>query len=310
MSFLVIGTGAIGMRHANNLKELGESVVAVSMQQQGLSGVEKAFQQGVEAAIICTATQLRLPLIKLAAKYNTPVYIEKPVSFTLSELLEVHQTLGALAGKSFVGFMMRYHPAVQYLARLKDKDTYRFSFEIGHDVHQWRANWSFADSYASDENGGGVLLDLCHELDMAYVVLGALDIHTVQSVAHPDFPQVDFNTQISLSNDHSSGIVAMDYISPISKRITHLMGQGANIIFDFAKDCYRIERPTGVETLELSIDRQVMFQDTMADFINLVRGNPLNNEFAPIFANELDICKLICEAYEKRAFTSVLKVSS
>lgn len=310
MTFLVIGTGAIGKRHAQNLGVLGEEVISVSLQSEGMAGVIRAFENGPEAAIICTATQLRLPIVELAAKYNVPVYIEKPVAYRLSELNALTDVLGDLAHKSFVGFMMRYHPAVQYLIARDCSDIYRFNFEIGHDVNQWRANWSFSQSYASNSDGGGVLLDLCHEVDMAHSIMGSLSLNSVNCVQHPEYTNVDFSTQLSAHTSSATGSIAMDYISPISTRRINLMGTHENIMFDFSNDIYQIHRPDGVETLDLTIDRQKMFQNTMTDFIKLVRGQAPNNPNAPIMAKEHQVCRLICNAYEQRTFNSELKVQS
>ncbi len=42
MSFLIIGTGAIGQRHAANLSALGESSTALSFRENGAQGVADA----------------------------------------------------------------------------------------------------------------------------------------------------------------------------------------------------------------------------------------------------------------------------
>ncbi|GLQ34687.1 hypothetical protein GCM10007939_09700 [Amylibacter marinus] len=306
MSIAVIGSGAIGQRHAHNLDVLGEQVQLISMRAAGLSGVEAVFGEGVEAAIICTETQMRIPVIELAARHDIPVYIEKPVAFRSSDLMEIEALLGDLGRRSFVGYMMRYHPAVQYLAAQDHALVYRFCFEIGHDVTQWRQNWRFEDSYAAKPEGGGVLLDLCHEIDMAQVVLGPLTVQGVSAVGHGAYPGVDFSSQLSLTSDTAQGVVAMDYINPISTRRMVLFGQDQNITFDFANDRYTIQRDNGAQQLDLSIDRQQMFQNAMADFITLVRSGQAQNPIAPVFAKEMASCAVICTAYEQRKFTSTL----
>jgi predicted dehydrogenase len=201
--------------------------------------------------------------------------------------------------------MMRYHPAVQYLANVKD--CYRFDFNIGHDVTQWRENWTFAGSYAADPNGGGVLLDLCHELDMAHTIVGALDIHSVSAVNHTDYPTIDFSTAIGASTQSAHGQIAMDYLSQISTRQTTLWGRSHNHYFDFAKDSYTRANADSSETLDLSIDRQKMFQNAMSDFLTVVAGGKPNNPLAPILSNEMASCHAICKAYENRTFVATLK---
>ncbi len=308
MTFLVIGTGAIGQRHVRNLTALGESAASHSMRTGGIAGLEtRLHSEAFEAAVLGTATQIRASVIELLATHKLPVYIEKPVAYRNADLRAILTTLGPLADRSFAGFMMRYHPAVQYLASRKYQDIYRFAFDIGHDVNQWRADWSFADSYASNPDGGGVLLDLCHELDMAHTILGDIEPNCVSCLSHPNFKGVDFSTVVGLQSESAHGTVCMDYLSPVSTRKMTLWGRQQKISFDFANDTFLIETDGGSEKLELSIDRQVMFQSAMADFIRLIRGQSLQNPIAPVLSKEIASLKLICDAYERRVFTGELR---
>ena len=151
-----------------------------------------------------------------------------------------------------VGFMMRYHPALRALAE-EPVAAYRFHMEIGHDVRQWRANWRFGDSYAAREEGGGVLLDLCHELDMAHVLFPGAGVTAVESIGHADFPGVDFATQVTLAQeDGPVGTVAMDYLSPKSLRRAQLRGREEVLDLDWLAPrwvrgciwCVPVHRPT------------------------------------------------------------------
>ena len=82
---------------------------------------------------------------------------------------------------------MRYHPIVKLLLDKQLKDLIFASFEIGHDVNKWRENWKFEDRYASNPDGGGVLLDLCHEIDLAHLLCGTAELKYVKSIDHENF---------------------------------------------------------------------------------------------------------------------------
>ena len=304
MTFLVIGSGAIGQRHASNLAALGEKTELISWRTEGLAGVErKLAKNSYEGAFICTATQIRTPVIQLLADANIPFYVEKPLAYAQSDLTAITDILGDLANRCFVGLMMRYHPALRFLHDQDLSKTYRFHFEIGHDVHQWRQNWRFADSYAANPDGGGVLLDLCHELDMAHCLFPTATLGTVNSLSHIDHPKVDFATTATLLGDHTQGTVSMDYISPVSHRNIAL--RGADTCYDFDMVANRFSQRDGdTEVLhDLTIDRQVMFQNTMADFLRGVRGQRPQNPLAPILSETLASSALICQAYQMRNFT-------
>lgn len=303
MTFLVIGSGAIGQRHADNLDALGEKAELISWRNAGLAGVEhKLSQDSYEGAFICTATQVRLPVISALAQAGVPFYVEKPLAYQQSELTAIKDALGDLANRCFVGLMMRYHPAVRFLHEQDLSRTYRFHFEIGHDVHQWRPNWQFADSYAANPQGGGVLLDLCHELDMAHCLFPDATLSAVNSLDHVDHAKVDFATTATLLGNHVQGSVSMDYISPVSHRNIAL--RGTDFCYDFDMIAGRFSQRDGKAEIlrDLTIERQVMFQNAMADFLRLTRGEVLENPLAPVLSKSLASSALICQAYEKRNF--------
>ena len=137
---------------------------------------------GQAGVVIATATKVRLPLITECAKAGAALYIEKPVAYRTDDIQKIFDLPPATLERSVAGFMMRYHPMVQKLMVTPVKNIFRASFEIGHDVTQWRQNWTFADSYAADPEGGGVLLDLCHEIDLACLLCGHAPLSGVRSI--------------------------------------------------------------------------------------------------------------------------------
>ena len=165
MRILVIGAGSIGRRHAENLAAIGADADLIGWRGYSAHILADRLAQGdVQGVVIATATRIRLELIAVCAAAGVPFYVEKPLAFTSAELALIAAAAAPVAQRSVIGFMMRYHPAFRYLAAADLSDTFRFGFEIGHDVTQWRQNWTFSQSYASQPTGGGVLLDLCHEL--------------------------------------------------------------------------------------------------------------------------------------------------
>jgi predicted dehydrogenase len=302
MTILVIGTGAIGKRHFNNLIALGEDAIALSYREMGLEGVQKTLMsQKFEAAFICTASQERLDIVTALAAHDIPFYLEKPVAYTAETLAAIYDAVGDLGARCFAGFMMRYHPAVQYLATQDLSDIYRYHFEIGQDVNQWRENWSFADSYAAKADGGGVLLDLCHEIDVCKTLFPDAELTAVNSTPNSQFPGVDFASFL-LMQGSAIGTVAMDYLSPVSVRRHMLRGRKTNYEFDLGADNYQKDNGSGAETLGLVIDRQEMFREATRDFLRLVRGQEMQNPLAPTLAATLASSTLICQAYHSRQF--------
>lgn len=305
MHIPVIGAGSIGRRHHENLITLG--VRSDLLPWRGFDAA--AFRaRKADAVVIATATPIRLELVQLCRDLDLPFYIEKPLAHESATVDRILAVAGPLAQRSMVGFMMRYHPAFRALVQRDLSSVYDASFGIGHDVRQWRKNWSFAGSYAAQPQGGGVLLDLCHELDMACTLLPGLGVTGVTSLGHAAFPGVDFATRIALAGAGALGAVAMDYLSPVSFRRITLRGTGIVADFDLIAGRYTVQDGQGAQELSLPFERNEMFLAAMRDFLHLVAGRPVSDvEHLPRLDLAADTCRTIAGAWGARRFTGQIE---
>lgn len=306
---LVIGAGSIGRRHVGNLQALGEDVELVAWRDFDRAAVEK--RNDVKGVVIATATQVRLELVQMCAAMNTPFYVEKPLHWTHDGVGEIYAAAGDLAACSMLGFMARYHPVVQALAAQDISDVYGFTFEIGHDVRQWRKDWSFPDSYAAKADGGGVLLDLCHELDLAHALFPTLTVHSVACVGHRDFEGVDFASRIALTDSAGrAGTVAMDYLSPVSLRRSDLAGTRAARSLDMLGATITQDAGQGPQTQTFDFDRNDMFRAITRDWLALIKDeNAPLTPLAPRLSDMRASSDLIADAWGKRHFTGTAEMT-
>ncbi|MCA0271020.1 MAG: Gfo/Idh/MocA family oxidoreductase [Proteobacteria bacterium] len=299
MRIAVIGAGSIGKRHHGNLEALGAEAVLIPWRDYR----GPAQLQGCDGVVVATATQVRLPVIADAAGLGLPFYVEKPLAYDPAELSAIEAVAAPVAARSMLGYMMRYHPAFRFLAAMDLADIYRARFEIGHDVRQWRQNWRFADSYAAKAEGGGVLLDLCHELDMAATLFPGLALDGVKSLGHAAYPSVDFSDEILLSGDGPLTTVTMDYLSPVFLRRLTLRGTRHTVEFDIHTGNYMIADVGNWRQVAMPFERNDMFLAAMRDFLALIAGKPTSDvEHLPRFDLALPSARMIVEAYQARDF--------
>lgn len=305
MVILVIGAGSIGRRHADNLTALGEVAELIPWRSYDRAALEK--RDDVKGMVIATATQVRLELVALCAAKGWPFYVEKPLHWTSAGVAEIYHSAGDLANRSMLGFMARYHPVVQALAADDLADVYGFSFEIGHDVRQWRQNWSFPESYAAKSEGGGVLLDLCHELDLAKALFPDLAVQSVASVGHADFDGVDFASRIALTDGAGRiGTVAMDYLSPLSLRRSEMSGTLGLRKLDLLAAKITRDDGNGPQTESFAFDRNDMFRAITRDWLALIEDeNATLTPLAPRLSDMRSSSDLIADAWGKRAFSGM-----
>ena len=302
--YFVVGAGSIGQRHHANLQSLGAKSRLLPWRGLQLGALAAELRAaGSAALVIATATPVRLELVSLCAGLGVPFYVEKPLAYRLETLDRIFDIAEPVAGRSVVGLMMRYHPAI--MAQVEaGRRAYAFELEIGHDVRQWRQNWRFSESYAAEPEGGGVLLDLCHEIDIAHCLFPDLGIVSVDCVGHQDFPGVDFATRVTMASDGGpTGSVAMDYLSPKSIRRLRLRGRDEIVDLDLltsrevssrgAEDCVRT----------WAFDRNDMFLALMRDFMSLVEGRATSgNPLLPRLDRMYPSAALVASAWEAREF--------
>lgn len=298
----VIGAGSIGKRHAGNLATLGARVELLPW--RGFDAEAFAARRDIAGVVIATETPVRLELIRLCAARNWPFYAEKPLAWRMDQARAIHAAAAPVAARSMVGFMMRWHPVVRALAAMDLSDVFRFHAEIGHDVRQWRPGWRFADSYAARAEGGGVLLDLCHEIDLALALFPGLKLHDVRSLGHADFPGVDFATSLHVTTPSgAAGRIAMDYISPVHIRRLVLSSASRRIEADLLASRLTILTDGAREDIALPFERNTMFLSAMTGFLALAAGEALPDDpLRPTFDRMEPSSLLIAEAWEARRF--------
>lgn len=300
--YTVIGSGSIGRRHYENLTRLGADARLLGWRDLNAETLADALE-GATGAVIATATDIRLAPVQAAAERGVALYIEKPLAFRSSDLKALMDAAAPVAERSVAGFMMRYHPAVRALYD-DPIEAFRFHFEIGHDVREWRQNWRFAESYAAKPEGGGVLLDLCHEIDMAACLFPGLDVTSVDAIGHRDFPGVDFATRLTMAQGANHGAVAMDYLSPKFIRRLSLRGRDEGLDLDLLNCRQTRWKGTKETTRDWDFDRNDMFLGIMGDFMALAEGRtPSDNPLLPRLDRVGESSGLIAKAWETRRFT-------
>lgn len=310
--YFVIGKGSIGHRHASNLSFLGARVTHYGWRNLNMDHLldEITACRGDAGVIIATSTNIRRQLITQCSEVGAALYIEKPVAHKTIDVQKIFDLPNTTLERSVAGFMMRYHPMVRKLLDTPVKNIFRASFEIGHDVTKWRQNWTFADSYAADPDGGGVLLDLCHEIDLACLLCGSAPLSSVNSIEDPNFAGVDIATILDFASTDGRNIrVAMDYLAPALIRRGHIVGLEQQVEYDIANaNLTRVTKDERV-TQNLGKERNAMFLDLMSDFMALAEGRETINPHIPRLDRVKNVCHLIAEAWEMRQFTGQLKAN-
>ncbi len=190
MRVLVCGLGSVGRRHVRNLRRLGirdilcfrsRGVDSRPLTEDETCAPVVSLHQGLERrpdlVLVTNPTALHVETAAAVVGARVPVFVEKPLG---SALLGVDELLGRVQSldlPAFIGYPMRFHPTLVKAKQLLDAGaigrplTARFFVgEYLPDFHPWE---DYREGYsARSDLGGGVMLTLIHDVDLAAWLLG------------------------------------------------------------------------------------------------------------------------------------------
>lgn len=256
MRVLIIGLGSIGRRHAENLAALDAQTEFVFLRRatkpdqlvDRLGGrIVTSLANGLAArpdlVVLATPSALHIDHLPELIVSGVPLLVEKPVVTNLTDCMRCLTALQkAPSAPRAVAFNFRHVPS---LGRMRQEITsgrigqvLRASFTAGQWLPDWRPSQDYRAGYsASHDLGGGVELDLVHEIDLARWFLGELDLKAAVGghLSRLEIRSHDVATMI-LGPAHGAPLVTvtLDYVSRQRVRRYEVVGDEGTLIWDIS----------------------------------------------------------------------------
>src|SRR3989338_2250862 len=298
MNVLVVGYGSISKRHVGNLLKLNDIdkifVFTGIKESIPLGGkiqlIDSSFYslydiseyERFDFAIIANETYNHVDTaIKLAEK-GIHLFIEKPLSHNLDRVETLKEITDAKKLKIFIAYNLRFLGAIQKIKRELDNGAigqpYFAKIEVGQYLPDWRPNADYRKSYSADSiRGGGVGLDLSHELDyMCYLFGMPISWKTFKTkISALEINSDDlFEGIYQFDNDFICN-VHMDYLQRIKKRTLTIVGSEGTITLDITGK--HMEIVNGKERQYLTdedlFDTGRTYIDELLHFIDVIKKN-------------------------------------
>lgn len=259
MEVLLVGCGSIGRRHLRNLIALNQvkKIFVYSKVKNCLSGlkdkskvslVESLDDIQADLAIIANETYKHVDTALMLVRKGIHLFIEKPLSHSLSIKLNLlKKIISQNKVKLGVGYNLRFLGAIKFVKTILSQrilgDIYFVKIEVGQYLPSWRSGRNYQVSYsASKSRGGGVALDLSHEIDYMRYFFG--DPHSFKAVkAKVSDLKIDSDDIFEGIYIYDSFIcsVHMDYLQKDSKRIIRVQASKGSLICDLVSKKIMIE---------------------------------------------------------------------
>jgi predicted dehydrogenase len=185
MEILIIGLGSIAQKHITAIKSVEPAAKITALRSSRFSKPYddvhdiyniNDYEGKPDFVVISNPTILHSNSILEAIKLEVPLFIEKPPLGSMDSAEEILTQMEDFNTKAYVAFNLRFHPCVEFLkeflisniSNLNEVNVYCGSY-----LPDWRLNRDYKVFYSSSEKmGGGVHLDLIHELDYCFWLFG------------------------------------------------------------------------------------------------------------------------------------------
>ena len=188
---LIVGLGSIGKRHKELVHQLfpnaevevlrlRDKTQIVDSDSEFLTTIQDAKEFSPNIAVLCTPSTSHISLGLDLAKSETHLLIEKPISHSSEGVLELLEECASKDVVLMVGYNLRYLKSLQEFRRHVSEGLIGKPLSVRCEVGQYLPNWRPKIDYqesvsAKRELGGGVLLELSHEIDYLRWIFGEVD---------------------------------------------------------------------------------------------------------------------------------------
>jgi predicted dehydrogenase len=256
----IIGFGSIGRKHYQVASKLypdleihlvrpvsKERPLNINDSTKVFSRTDELIAEGVDAAIVCTPAPSHLESFSELICRGVPVLLEKPLTHNLESASRFLDLATKHAETTVVlGYVLRHSLVAR---RFKDQldagsigKLLFASIECGSYLPNWRSNQDYRMSVsARAEMGGGVLLELSHELDYANWFFGGFSsiycVHRNTGTLNID---VEDLAEIMLTNHHGLTVrLHMDFCSRETIRQCSAFGSNGSLVANFTDGTVR-----------------------------------------------------------------------
>ncbi len=297
---LIIGFGSIAKKHIKALKSIDPAIEIIVVRQQHhdanlgeyqvmvnevLFDLDEAFKRQPHAALITNPAPKHLSAAKACLMHHIPVFIEKPLADTAQEIHEFLEFANKQMLPVVVGYCLHYFKSLVTMNDVINNGRIGRILSINASVGQWLPNWRPGTDYrqnvtARRELGGGVMLELSHEIDYLRWFLGKPLAVTAVS-KHISNLEIDVEDIAEITIEFEGGAlghVHMDFLDQAFERSCRIVGEQGTLLWEAHEGhrvkLYNVQEKKWEEIVRAEdVDLTQMYVEQMRSFLSCVEGN-------------------------------------
>lgn len=290
---LVVGSGSIARRHLSNLRRLlpeaevgcvsasgrplsdGETVATTQLQSMAT-----AVAWAPDLAVVASPASLHLDHACQLLDAGVPVLIEKPLSDSLDRVRDAAPLLACHCDRIEVAYNLRFLSSARRMKALIDEACVgrilSLRIEVGQYLPDWRPHADYRHQVSANRSlGGGVLLELSHELDYLTWLFGRFDqVFCIAKNSGQLEIDVEDCADILLTREDLTAQVHLDFLQRRASRSCKVIGSTGALHWDLIANHILLEHHEGEQILfsDSSVDRNDMYVEQLRGFIEVAAG--------------------------------------
>jgi predicted dehydrogenase len=287
MKVLIVGLGSIATKHINALRSIDSTVEIFALRISGkneIAGVSNVFDwneipSNIDFVIISNPSSEHYNTIWKACELRVPLFIEKPALINLDKTDDLFGRLSEFETRTYVAFNFRFHPAILWLKNNLDiNSVLEVQAYCGSYLPSWRPTQDYRQNYsAKAELGGGVHLDLTHELDYITWIFGHPKswFGSLSKNSDLEINSID-SARYLLSYEKMNASITLNYFRRDPKRTIEIVTKDTTIFIDLLNST--IHDALGEVLFKTEVPVLTTYTEQMKYFIDAIKQDkPMMN---------------------------------
>lgn len=298
---LFIGLGSIGLRHLQNLITInpdldvgalrsgqGNNIKSCEFVDFEFNNISDAKEFEPEIVFITNPTSLHIDMALEFVNKVSGIFIEKPISDNIEDAQKLVDN--AKNGIIHVACPLRFHPVINFVKKYieDENDVLNVRIFSGSYLPSWRPNIDYRACYSAKmELGGGVSLDLIHEVDFLRWIFGDIKegYFSSSKVSDLDIEVEDFAHALLKLETGAICELHLDYFRKIPKRELEITTKDGVIFADILNSEVLVCKSNENNKINYDFDRNKMYLDELKYFLECISYNK-NSSNDSYFASE------------------------
>ncbi len=299
MKVIIIGLGSIGRRHIENIKRLYPDFNIAVLRQHSKDvnvgeikecieeiffNLEDALNWKADAVFITNPSPLHIETAMHFIKANCHLFMEKPIADTLEGVDSLIDECNQRKLVCLVGYCLRFLTPLQKIKEAIDQERIGSILSVRATVGSYLPGWRPQNDYrknvsAKKELGGGVLLELSHEVDLVQWLVGDV-IEVGALIDKVSALEIDVEDIVEINlrfKNNAIGNIHLDMLDHSLNRSCRVIGSEGTLIWNaFPKASAKLylKGKDCEETLweEETTDRNQALDDEIIHFFDCVKN--------------------------------------